>query len=596
MKKNKMSTTTKWVLFAIIITVLLTWILPTSYYQYSLVSDGTRNQVGLFDLFSYPTVALSYFGNIVVYILVIGGFYGVLYKIGAYGKLLNKIAEKAKGKEIIILSVIMVLLAVLTSISGASLGLLMIVPFIISLVLLMGYDKITAAMVTVGSIAVGMIGTTVSSTYVAGDYGIEAQNGMGIVNSILQTNSTDLIVAKLIILVIGLALLIIFTICHGKKNKIKEVNKEETILVPSIVEREKSNGVYKVNVVLYVILTILTFGIFALYWHYRIVRDVKKLSKKDQLPSVGKVLFFSIITGGIYLWYAYYKIGKMLYDLDSKKENKDDKSILYLLLAIFLPLINMILVQVHINKFSKKDNNDSFPIVLIIDIIFIIMILSQISWTTVFKINLFSDITTAVSNFKIFGFPIFGKLLGNVPAFEQWTIENITVLLLIGSLILSLIYKMKFKEYIDGLVSGAKKALKPAVLVALIYCVLVIANLHPFILTIVKPLISSKFNVFTAILTSFISSIFNVDMYYAASNVLPYLTSVMTDTTVYSKLALVWQTMYGFTALVAPTSVTLIAILSYLDIPYGKWLKSNWKLILSILLMILLVLIALIFI
>ena len=478
MKKNKMSTTTKWVLFAIIITVLLTWILPTSYYQYSLVSDGTRNQVGLFDLFSYPTVALSYFGNIVVYILVIGGFYGVLYKIGAYGKLLNKIAEKAKGKEIIILSVIMVLLAVLTSISGASLGLLMIVPFIISLVLLMGYDKITAAMVTVGSIAVGMIGTTISSTYVAGDYGIEAQNGMGIVNSILQTNSTDLIIAKLIILVIGLALLIIFTIYHGKKNKIKEVNKEETILVPSVI------------------------------------------AKKSKI----------------------------------------------------------------------------WPIILIFDIIFIIMILSQISWTTVFKINLFSDITTAVSNFKIFGFPIFGKLLGNVPAFEQWTIENITVLLLIGSLILSLIYKMNFKEYIDGLVSGAKKALKPAVLVALIYCVLVIANLHPFILTIVKPLISSKFNVFTAILTSFISSIFNVDMYYAASNVLPYLTSVMTDTTVYSKLALVWQTMYGFTALVAPTSVILIAILSYLDIPYGKWLKSNWKLILSILLMILLVLIALIFI
>lgn len=605
MKKNKMSTTTKWVLFAIIITVLLTWILPTSYYQYSLVSDGTRNQVGLFDLFSYPTVALSYFGNIVVYILVIGGFYGVLYKIGAYGKLLNKIAEKAKGKEIIILSVIMVLLAVLTSISGASLGLLMIVPFIISLVLLMGYDKITAAMVTVGSIAVGMIGTTISSTYVTGDYGIEAQNGMGIVNSILQTNSTDLIIAKLIILVIGLALLIIFT-------KYRIGNKDN----------KKDGQVYKVNVVLYVILTILTFGIFAFYWHYSIVSDAKNLSKKDKLPSAGMVLFLSIITGGIYLWYAYYKIGKMLYDLDSKKENKDDKSILYLLLAIFLPLINMILVQLHINKFGKEKKLGSsvlvaettelensllipkeinkkgkiWPIVLIFDVIFIIMILSQISWTTVFKINLFSDITTAVSNFKIFGFPIFGKLLGNVPAFEQWTIENITVLLLIGSLILSLIYKMKFKEYIDGLVSGAKKALKPAVLVALIYCVLVITNLHPFILTIVKPLISSKFNVFTAILTSFISSIFNVDMYYSASNVLPYLTSIMTDTTVYSKLALVWQTIYGFTALVAPTSVILIAILSYLDIPYGKWLKSSGLLIFSILLMILLVLIALIFI
>ena len=32
----------------ILVTVLLTWILPTTYYQYSLVSDGTRSQVGLF--------------------------------------------------------------------------------------------------------------------------------------------------------------------------------------------------------------------------------------------------------------------------------------------------------------------------------------------------------------------------------------------------------------------------------------------------------------------------------------------------------------------------------------------------------------------
>ena len=47
----------------ILVTVLLTWILPTTYYQYSLVSEGTRSPVGLFDIINYPCLALSYFEN-----------------------------------------------------------------------------------------------------------------------------------------------------------------------------------------------------------------------------------------------------------------------------------------------------------------------------------------------------------------------------------------------------------------------------------------------------------------------------------------------------------------------------------------------------
>ena len=96
-----------------------------------------------------------------------------------------------KGKEAIALAVIMSVLAILTSVCGASLGLLIIVPFIVSLVLIMGYDKVTAALTTVGAISVGLIGTTVSSTYVQTGYNSVVQNGMGVVNTILNTKATD---------------------------------------------------------------------------------------------------------------------------------------------------------------------------------------------------------------------------------------------------------------------------------------------------------------------------------------------------------------------------------------------------------------------
>ena len=45
--------------------------------------------------------------------------------------------------------------------------------------------------------------------------------------------------------------------------------------------------------------------------------------------------------------------------------------------------------------------------------------------------------------------------------------------------------------------------------------------------------------------------------------------------------------MYGLATLIAPTSVILLVTLSYLHIPYGKWLKSNWKLIVELLVLLL---------
>ena len=58
----------------------------------------------------------------------------------------------------------MVLFALIASMAGITTGLLFLFPLIISIILLMGYNKQTAALVTIGSVAVGLIGTTVSAT------------------------------------------------------------------------------------------------------------------------------------------------------------------------------------------------------------------------------------------------------------------------------------------------------------------------------------------------------------------------------------------------------------------------------------------------
>ena len=163
----------KVVLITLLVMVFLSWIFPAASFSNGYV-EQERMQVGLFDIFNYSISSFSYFFHMFVYVLVIGGFYGVLNHISAYRKMLDKMAKTFKKAPKITISVMVALLAILTSVGGFQLGLLIFVPMIISLILLMGYDKVTAAIVIVGSLMVGIAGTTLG------------YNNTGVMSSILQ--------------------------------------------------------------------------------------------------------------------------------------------------------------------------------------------------------------------------------------------------------------------------------------------------------------------------------------------------------------------------------------------------------------------------
>ena len=98
MKKNN-------VLSAIILVffmyVVLSWIIPTGYFNDGTFISGSTAPLGIFDTIIYPliTATSSVFILTAIVILLIGGLYGVLNKTGAYGKLLDHLSKKLKGKE-----------------------------------------------------------------------------------------------------------------------------------------------------------------------------------------------------------------------------------------------------------------------------------------------------------------------------------------------------------------------------------------------------------------------------------------------------------------------------------------------------------------
>lgn len=460
MKKHNLF---KVVMLTIAFVVLLSWLLPVTYFSNGGLMEEARTQVGLFTIMNYVGIAIQYFSHIGLYVLAIGGFYGVLHKISGYRNLLDKVVSGFKDREWIFMTVIMVIFAVLSAMAGLSLPLMLLFPFVISVILLMGYDKITATMVTAGSTAIGLIGSVFSVSNTEG------------IDIVIGTSADGDALLKILLLVVSLVLLVYNVLSYSKTHK-----------------------------------------------------STKEVVNNDFAP------------------------------------------------------------EVSVNKKQKF-----WPIVAIIDFMVLILILAFVSWD-LFGIKFFATAFSSVTTYEVFGFPILKNVLGLSSAFGSWTLTELTVVILVFSWLISFIYKVKFNDYITNFMNGAKRAIKPAVLVVLLYIVLIVTTYVPTLLTVLKPLLTSTsgMNIFIMALVAFVTCVFSVELYYGATSVLPYVTGalftglVAKDITI---LSLIWQSMYGVAMLVAPTSVVLMATLSYLHIPYQSWLKNIWKLLLELVVVLLII-------
>lgn len=223
---------------------------------------------------------------------------------------------------------------------------------------------------------------------------------------------------------------------------------------------------------------------------------------------------------------------------------------------------------------------------------FVLVVLAFVTWgDNGFGVSAFDNATKAVQEYKIFGFTLFGKLLGTVNSFGNWTVMDLFLPIMLVMLLLIVIYKVKLNDAFDGFAEGAKKALGPAFIAILVYTILVMVTYHPFQLVIYKAILglSKGFNIATTTVVAILSSLFNVDPSYVFQSIVPYYTSVVTNADNYSIVGIIFQSMYGLTLMFAPTSLILMGILSYLKVSYVDWLKRIWKLLLELFVILLII-------
>ncbi len=120
----------------------------------------------------------------------------------------------------------------------------------------------------------------------------------------------------------------------------------------------KRGSVAKRDIAVNVILTVITCGIYGLFWFVMLTNESNSIaSETEKSASGGLAIIYTILTCGIYGIYWNYKMGKKLYSA-GKIYGKDisDNSVLYIVLAILgLGIVNYCLMQSDLNRFANEN-------------------------------------------------------------------------------------------------------------------------------------------------------------------------------------------------------------------------------------------------
>lgn len=447
--------------------------------------EGKYNFIPLGDIGLNFAQSFYYFFDTVVYLLVLGAFYGVLNLVPAYKKLLDNMALKLKAHSKLFVFIVTILFAVLTSVTGLFNALLVFVPFVISIILLLGYDKLVAISSTIVAMLIGFMGGIfVTFRDPNNYYGYAATTFEKFVGISDYANLWP----KLILLVLGTALLIFF-----------------------------------------------------------INRHIKNVQDK-----------------------------KVKYELNEDTE-----------------------VMVSEVKGDYK-NIKTWPIVVMLVLILVILVLGYLPWNTLFGIECFDDFNKWLLEIKIGDFAVFSNIIsGNMYAFGNWgslgSYMAIIVTLIVFTLVIKVVYRVKFNDLVTNFVEGAKKLVPAVLLVVLTYTILVCTYNNSFVSTVITWISESKLglNIVTSSLVTALGTLLHTDLYYTVAGVFSPLLAAVTDESMYNAYAMTFQSIYGLVCIIGPTSLLLIFVLKYFDVPYTTWVKYIWRFVLMLLLLVILLLLVL---
>ncbi|HEM4092946.1 YfcC family protein [Streptococcus suis] len=174
---------------------VMTWIIPAGQYQVDeagrLVA-GTyekvaQNPQGIYDVFMAPVRAMLGHGateaaiNVAFFIIMVGAFLGVVNETGALDVGIASIVKRFKGREKILIYILMPLFALGGSTYGMGEETMAFFPLLVPVMMAVGFDSITGVAIILLGSQIGCLASTVNpfATVVASDAaGVSVADGM----------------------------------------------------------------------------------------------------------------------------------------------------------------------------------------------------------------------------------------------------------------------------------------------------------------------------------------------------------------------------------------------------------------------------------
>ena len=108
------------------------------------------------------------------------------------------------------------------------------------------------------------------------------------------------------------------------------------------------------NIALCIIFSIITCGIYALYWIVALTDETNQIAGEPDDTSGITALILMIVTCNIYAFYWAYKRGEKIDKAHQLRgEAASNGGVLYLILYLFGAVISLALIQSEVNKFAK---------------------------------------------------------------------------------------------------------------------------------------------------------------------------------------------------------------------------------------------------
>lgn len=259
--------------------------------------------------------------------------------------------------------------------------------------------------------------------------------------------------------------------------------------------------------------------------------------------------------------YILYNLFTILYMKKNSKLVNDTKSD---------PFTTLKLDEKGVSKKKKV-----WPIVTIFAITLLLAVLAYIDWNKEFNVTVFEKFYEKISG------GVFKDILGSVSAFGYWTdVLPISFGLFIAVVLIAIIDKISFDDFVNNFIEGVKKVAKPVLVYVFATTLFITTYFFGFPITFINTLLGSgDFNVITIVLVGIVGAFFYVDPEFMCYTVGSHLAVIHADNIIKSTILL--RVGYGLAAAIVPSSCILMFILEYLDIPYTKWIKHIWKFVLS---------------